>query len=207
MDDELKRYYQKLLSQYSCIAVREDSAVEMLKELNIQALQVLDPTLLFDADYWEQYVKAISKRKYILVYQLHNDKSLGAYAQKVAHESGLQLVRISVSRHQIIREGKFIWAPDLEGFLSYIKNAECVITDSFHGTVFAINFNVPFVEVLPNNNTGSRNISILKLTGLSHRILDDNDNIGLAWEPINFKNANEILADKRKESLEILQKR
>ena len=78
-----------------------------------------------------------------------------------------------------------------------------MITDSFHGTAFAINFNIPFVEVLPNNNTGTRNMSILRLTGLSNRILKDDD-VDLAMTTIDFSETNRILEKKREESIEIL---
>ena len=78
-----------------------------------------------------------------------------------------------------------------------------MITDSFHGTVFAIIFNTPFVEVLPNNNTGTRNMSILRLTGLSNRILKDDD-IDLAMTTIDFSETNRILEEKRENSIEIL---
>lgn len=207
MTDQLRAYYIKWLSRYNHVAVREDSAAAMLKDMEINALQVLDPTLLLDAKAWEKYAGPVSKKtkkKYVLVYQLHNDKKLGVYAEKVAKEKGLPLIRVSAALHQISRGGKFVWLPDLSVFLSYIRNAECMITDSFHGTAFAINFNTPFVEILPNNNTGSRNMSILKLTGLSHRILQKDSDRMLADTPVDFSRANQVLAQKRKESLAVL---
>lgn len=205
MTKELQAYYKKWLSRYNHIAVREDSAVYLLKDMGIDTLQVLDPTLLFNSNYWEKYCNPINtKGKYVLIYQLHNNKKLGEYAKKVAKAKGLPLIRISASFHQIIREGKMVWAPDLGEFLSYVKNAECMITDSFHGTAFAINFNTPFVEVLPNNNTGTRNVSILKLTGLSHRVLRDENDVALADKQIDFSYANKVIAEKRKESINVL---
>lgn len=204
MTDELLRYYSRWLSRYDHIAVREDSAVSMLEDMNIKAQQVLDPTLLLEAKDWDEFTAKQPKKKYILVYQLHNDKKLGEYAEKVSKAKGLPLVRISATFHQISRPGKFVYAPDIGKFLSYIKNAECMITDSFHGTAFAINFNTPFVEVLPNNNTGSRNMSILKLTGLSNRILINDNDVELANEPIDFSHANYVLSQKRTESIQIL---
>lgn len=206
MTERVSAYYRKWLSRYNHIAVREDSAVDTVKDLGMEALQVLDPTLLMDAGQWAEYMQAIPRGKYVLVYQLHNDKRLGEYAKRVAKAKKLPLLRISVSFHQISREGKFIWAPKLGEFLSYIKHADCMVTDSFHGTAFAINFNTPFVEVLPNNNTGTRNMSILRLTGLSDRILEDDENVDLAGQTIDFRSANEILAGKRTESLELLKK-
>ena len=206
MTDELSEYYKKWLSKYRHIAVREDSACGILNDLGIDAEQVLDPTLLLDASYWNQYLKPIKYKEYVLVYQLHNDKKLSQYAKKVAREKGLPLVRVSTSFHQIVRSGRFIWCPEIGEFLSYIKNAECMITDSFHGTAFAILFNTPFVEVLPNNNTGTRNISILKLTGLSDRILKDYRDVEKAMEMIDFSFVNDVLKKERMCSLQILKK-
>jgi len=204
MTDKLSAYYQKWLSRYDSIAVREDSAVKLVQNLDLDACQVIDPTLLLDAEYWSQYLKPIRNGKYILIYQLHNDKKLDRYAKKVAREKKLPLIRISVSFQQIFRQGRFKWAPELGAFLSYIKNAECMITDSFHGAAFAINFNTPFVQILPNNNTGTRNMSILKLTGLTDRILMDEENTSLASQPVDFSKANAILSEERKRSLAVL---
>lgn len=206
MNPELNLYYKKWLSRYTHIAVREDCAVRMLTELGIGATQVLDPTLLLNSDEWSKYVDDAPRRKYVLVYQLHNDKNVGVYAKKVAKAKGLPLIRISASLHQIHREGKFVYAPSIGEFLSYIKNAECMITDSFHGTAFAINFNTPFVEILPNNNTGSRNQSILKVTGLTGQILTDVNDITLASRTIDFSFANSTLVEERKKSIALLKR-
>lgn len=204
MNEELSQYYKKWLSRYSHIAVREDSAVDMLSKIGIDAFQVLDPTLLLDQNEWNQYIAEPPKKKYILVYQLHNDSNLGKYAKKVAKHKGMSLIRVSPSFHQFTRPGRLKFCPNVAKFLSYIKNAECLITDSFHGTAFAINFNTPFIEVLPNNNTESRNISILTLTGLTDRILNNYEDVELADKMIDFVPVNSILTKKREESLKIL---
>ena len=92
---ELEDYYKKWLSKYKFIAVREDSAVDILKGINIEAKQVLDPTLLLDKSYWEKLSKPIKKQKYVLVYQLHNNKELDDYAKRVAEMKGLPLILLS----------------------------------------------------------------------------------------------------------------
>ena len=200
--EETEEFYKKWLSRYETIAVREDSAVHLLNSWGLQAKQVIDPTLMLDSTYWDKFTKAI-KKKYILVYQIHNDKKLDRYAKAVAKKYRLPLIRISPSFHQIVRGGKFKFCPDISEFLSYVKNAQCLITDSFHGTAFALNFNTPFVEVLPGE-TSTRNMSILRLTGLTDRILQDENDLDLAFKPVDFTYANKILAEKRKEGIEIL---
>lgn len=204
LTDSVKDYYKERLSEYCYITVREDSAVKLLDGMGIESMQVLDPTLLLSADFWNQYLEPIKKSKYILVYQIHNNKKLDEYAKKVSKSIGLPLIRVTASFHQIVRAGRLVLCPNIGEFLSYIKNAECLITDSFHGTAFAINFHVPFVEVLPCNDTGTRNVSILKLTGLTDRILDNTENISLADKNIDYATVKSILEEERIKSLEIL---
>lgn len=169
--------YKEMLSRYDGIAVRENSAVELLTDLKIKALQVLDPTLLVNADEWEHYIsdEDIIKGEYVLVYQIHSNPQLDKYAIQFAEKAGLKLIRVSPLMHQIKRGGDFIYLPDIGKFLALIKNARYMVTDSFHGTAFAINFNTQFVEVLPNTGTGGRNQSILKLMGLEDRIVKELD--------------------------------
>lgn len=204
MSNEVKKYYFDNLKRYSAVTVREDSAVMLAKSFGIIAEQVLDPTLLLTAEEWRMLSAKNKNGKYILIYQLHNDPNLGEYAKKVAKKKKLPLVRLSTHLHQIVRPGLFIWNPNIAEFLSYIDCAECLITDSFHGTAFAINLNTQFVEVLPNNSTGTRNQSILKLTGLENRILQDLDNIELADKKIEYDSVNKIIETEREKSINIL---
>ena len=197
--------YKELLSSYTSIAVRENTAVDLLSHMEIKcAGQVLDPTLLLTGKEWSKFIKKEVKGNYVLVYQLHNNPILSDYAVKFAQHAGLPLYRISPTFHQIRRGGKFIYLPDLDEFLSYIKNCTYFITDSFHGTAFALNFNRQFIEILPNNKTGSRNQSILQLTGLTDRILTDFDDFSIADRFIDYTSVNNILAEEREKSITIL---
>ena len=202
--EEEQKMFEYNLKKYSKIAVREDSAVKHLEDMGIVAQQVLDPTLLIAADEWRQMIKKEMPKKYVLVYQIHNDKRVGKYAKAFAEKAGLPLIRISPFFHQIFREGKLHYLPDISEFLSYINNAEYLITDSFHGTAFAINLNTDFIEILPNTNTGSRNQSILKLTGLTDRIVTDMNDFSLLDKKIKFDDVNSIIENERKKSLKIL---
>lgn len=204
--------YKSMLAEYYKIAVREKSAVELLDNWGLKNCvgQVLDPTLLLDRNEWKKLLvkdedtRKYAGKKYILVYQIHNDPKLSDYAKRLSAHTGMELLRVNPMFHQIRRGGKFICCPDLGEFLALIDNASCIVTDSFHGTCFAINFGKQFIEILPNNATGTRNQSILELTGLSVRILKDFNDYSLMDETIEYQNVWKILEEERKKSLDRL---
>lgn len=203
--DDIIRDYKRMLSSYDSITVRENNAVKLLDEWGIKCFgQVLDPTLLLNSLQWSEFIDREIEGKYVLVYEIHNNPKLDDYAKRFAKHVNLPLVRISPVLHQFTRGGKMIFAPKLSKFLSYIKNATYMLTDSFHGTAFAINFNTQFIEVLPNNKTGARNQSILQLTGLQDRIITDFTDYSIANKMIEYNRVNDILQKERVKSMNIL---
>lgn len=211
-DDSIEAEFQRMLSSYDSIAVREDSAVQMLKKwgLNNCAGQVLDPTLLLTSREWcDEFVTSRIKKKnegqkYILLYLIHNYPEHSAYAMEFAKTHRMRMFRVNPFFHQARSGGKFVYCPDVSEFLSLIKNATYMLTDSFHGTCFAINMNVQFVELLPLNATSARNQSILKLTGLTDRIVKDYNDYSMVDNAIDFRRVNEIIMCERKKSMDTL---
>ena len=204
-EGEVEVMFRTLLERYACVSVREDSAVSQLRKWNIDAVQVLDPTLLLSGEAWRRFAGGQEKKTpYALVYQIHNDRRVGRYARQVAKDMGLPLVRVSAHLHQISREGKLRYLPGIKEFISLVDNAALLITDSFHGTAFAINLGTPFVEILPDNGTASRNVSILRLTGLEDRVLRDSGDLSLASDPIDFARVENVLRVERERSLKVL---
>lgn len=197
---------RSLLSRYDLLTVREDSAVEKLTSWGMHSQQVLDPTLLLAPKTWETLASPPqSKDDYVLVYEVHNNPRIGSYAAMLAEAEGVSLFRVSPALHQVTRPGRLMLLPTAAEFLSYIKHARYMVTDSFHGTVFALVFKTPFIEVLPNE-TATRNSSILSLTGLSERILTRDDDLELAGKPIDFEAVHEKLALERAASLRAIEK-
>lgn len=196
---------KKLLSRYNHIAVREDSAKTLLEKWDIHCDgQVLDPTLLLTEEEWSRLITKDRKSGYVLIYQIHNNPKLNILAKEIAEKLELPLYRVSPSLHQFNRGGKFIYLPDLGGFLSVIKDCSYLVTDSFHGTCFALNFNKQFVEVLPNNGTASRNQSILKLTGLTGRIVFEKEDLAIIDSNIDYNMVNQIIERERSNSIKVL---
>lgn len=210
LDAENEQAMRLALGTYDAISVREDIAVEQLREWGIPSEQALDPTLLLSADEWRDFAGEAGESPsgddapYALIYQIHNDPLLSNYAERAAEYLRLPLVRVSPNFHQIGRSGKLRYLPGAGRFVELLANASCLITDSFHGTAFAINFNIPFVEVLPNTGTTGRAVSLLRLTGLEGRVLTNPEDVELAGTPVDFGAANRVVADERERSLGVM---
>ena len=105
--------------------------------------------------------------------------------------------------HEFYKKGEMKCNVSVADFLSLIKYATYVVTDSFHATAFSINFNTNFMIVFPEKYS-TRVKSILEITGLESRIVTDYNNISLASNNIDFKNANRILKLERKKAKDYL---
>lgn len=116
----------------------------------------------------------------------------------------MELVIVNPVLLQIIRGGKFVCCPNLSEFLSLMVNVSCIVTDSFHGTCFSINFGKQFIEFLPNNATDTRNQSVPELSGLSDRILRDFNDYSLLDKIIDYGKVYEVLVVERRKSLEVM---
>lgn len=198
-------YFEKALKKYKNLSVRENSAAEIIRNMGINKVeQVLDPTLLLNADEWSTLIEKEIAGRYVLVYQIHSNPELDKYAEEFARKVNLPLLRVSFYLHQISRSGKLIYLPTIGKFLSYIKNAEYMVTDSFHGTAFAINFNTQFVNVV-HDETATRNQSLLQLTGLTDRIITDKSDFSIVDKKIDYERVNLIIEEHRKESMKKLE--
>lgn len=195
LNEELEKNLQTLLQNYDSLLVREKSAVELIEQHTGKTAQhILDPTLLLDRKEWETLCEptGLEGKDYIFVYQLHHNKQMERYITKLQKETGLPVYRVHPSIFYALKPGQFIHLPTPGQFLSYIKNAKYMVTDSFHGTVFSMIFNTQFVDIIPAL-TGTRIESLLELTGLQHRSLKDLGSLGWMEQRINFGPVNAIL--------------
>ena len=138
-----------------------------------------------------------------MAYQLNNAK-VSDCARQLSIESGLPLVRVTPYFHQVVEGGKMVLLPSVGDFLSCIRDCSYLVTDSFHGTAFAINFNKQFMAVLPEGSTNTRNLSLLKLFGLERRAVSGTAIGGLAEGSIDYSLVNEMLEEQRRISIAAL---
>lgn len=207
-------FYAERLKRIDAIGVREEQAVQLVKEVSgMTAERVLDPTLLLDAAEWRKIAGKLDvpERGYILLYEL----TPCPYIKELAlHLGGLlkgkPIVRICKQAVKEDTEADFMNIMDAgpAEFLYLFANASMVITNSFHGTAFSINFQRPFYTVLPlrkQNNSRQRNL--LGLFGLTDRLLLEGDqfpdNKGLT---IDYTSANNILQNERNKSIRFIER-
>lgn len=211
--NEYKERTRELLSQYDCISVRENKAVELLAEIGISAKQMLDPTLMLNREQWLKYAsKRIVAEDYLLVYSVEPaeyDLIVSDVATKIAEVKKLKIVSVSN-----FGEDKRIPGCDEyfdfalpQVFLSLMAHASYVVASSFHGTAFAINFNRQFLTINPGAFS-SRINSLLKLTGLENRRLSGMYDLSedLLDQEIDFIPINNILVKNRNNCFDYISK-
>lgn len=186
---ETIQHFVDLLNQYDSISVREDSAKNLLQSVGIESEWVLDPTFLLSRTDWEKIAKIPKENKYVLVYGLYRNKNLYKIAKAIAEKHNLNIVNVA-DNYDFFPCAKNKVFITHEQLLGYLMNAECVVTDSFHGTALSVNFNTPFY-VVPAKRYNTRIDSLLKLFGLSTRcIAEENvfrDDYTMDFECINSK--------------------
>lgn len=180
---------KEALSLFSGLSVREARAYEYLTSLGLQAEQHVDPTLALPDDYWNRIASApIVDRPYIAVYQLNRNPLLVDAATRMARRTGLPMVRIDYWPTMRMPGVRSYVTPPVEDFLSLLKNAEFVMTDSFHGIAFSHIFETQFAAV-PPSRYGGRILSLLNLLGTDGNLIrsvGQIDDIALQWGSLSF---------------------
>lgn len=210
--EETKKCCQ-LAQQFDAISVREKSGIELCENyLNVQASWVLDPTFLLTK---EEYInvankKQIPKRSGLFSYILDENDAI----ENIIHIACSQLQLNHFTNQPVWRrnnkEGikiKDLKYPSVEGWLKAFEDADFIVTNSFHGTVFAIIFNKPFLTIINNQRGGARFYSLLQELGLENRLIEENevDKIGnIIATPINYDVVNKRLEVLKKYSIEFL---
>lgn len=199
---EIKKY----LSKYSAISVRENSGLRILDKIGIKGGQwVLDPTFLLKPAQWREIEAKIQlPERYLLVYNLNRNPRITNLAQRIASERGLQIVNFAHS-FVFIKGAKNIIYPTPNLFIALFENAEYVVTDSFHGTAFSINFGRQFICV-PAPRFNSRLNSILELIGEPDRLLKDEDDFEIINREIDYNKVEIILENERQKADEFIGK-
>lgn len=180
LTDSYIPFYRKALKEMDAIGVREEQAVDLVKEVSGKnATLVLDPTLLLTATEWKQvaHPAVTLNEKYLLIYELTPCpyiKTLATYFGKMLN---YRIIRICKQAVVEDKETEILNVTDAgpAEFLHFFSEASLILTNSFHGTAFSINFGKDFYTITPARKTNNcRQQSLLRLMGLENRLLQEN---------------------------------
>ena len=210
---EAEQVFKKELASFAYISVREQQASEILEKLlNRKIDVVLDPTLILNKQEWIEVAKydMCPKEKYLLVYivTIKPCDYVLTLARHIAKRRNLKIVRIcrdAYPEHSGSDVEEILTAGPSD-FVGLFSKAEFVVTNSFHGTVFSINFSKPFYSVIKSHHsTNSRLTSILKKLGLEDRIVPVGSQLPMISD-IDFSGPSAKLEAERKLSIEYINK-
>ena len=155
------------LARFDAISVRERSAVAILNSLGYNGTEVLDPVFLLPKEEWENMADNTGKgEKYVLIYDFMDSLMIRKEAERIAIEQHLQIYSIGHKRFHYC-DKSFVYASP-QAFLGLIRNASHLVSNSFHGTAFAMIFSIPYTTV---NREDGLNVRMSDLALLDrHRI-------------------------------------
>ncbi|MGW8481870.1 polysaccharide pyruvyl transferase family protein [Microbacterium sp. NPDC055903] len=210
-----------LIERFYAVSVREHSGVALCEhEWSIGAEQVPDPTLLPDLEEYRRLAATgprVSNGDYLLTYVLDQSPRMVHGIRALQHALGLQVHdlhrQIPRSAGDFRRDPSAFVRPSVEEWLRGFQDATVVVTDSFHGTVFAILFNRPFVTIANSARGLARFESLLSTFGLEHRLVlageddDTSDAVTEALEtPIDWDRVNAQVAVERERGIGFLER-
>ncbi|MDD4369865.1 MAG: polysaccharide pyruvyl transferase family protein [Anaerostipes sp.] len=172
--DSHQMYFAGALRNFDAVSVREKAAKTILQDLTAREIvEVADPTFLLEKkDFESLMIPAKEKSKYIYVHNVHIsiiDERLNAIAEELSRR--LDIPVIHNKAHYEIENQKGVFQGGVEEYLGMIHNAEYVVTNSFHTTVFSLIFHKEFITV-PHRTNPERMRHLLSKLGLEAHLID-----------------------------------
>lgn len=189
--------HRENLAKFRAISVREQNAIKICKEiLNLKADFVLDPTLLARREIYDKFCtnldESSSQNTKIFAYILDPNEKTAQILDNASQKSGCKIAQVNDRANRL----------KIEEWLSAIKSAKFIITDSFHGCVFSIIFGKPFFAIINEARGNARFHSLFDMLNLDNRVIKD-VNFELNLE-MNYDEIYKILDEKRKFSIDFL---
>ena len=163
------------------------------------------PILLLTSDDYDKIAKErLQQDKYLLLYARRYNPKMEAYAEKIATENGWKIVEISLRATNAEKPNhQMFYEAGVEEFLSLVKYAECVITNSFHGMIFAVQYCRPFY-VFSREQCDTKIKELLELFELSECMVTPEQIKELTVPQIDYQAVHKRIAMDRSTSKEFL---
>ena len=192
--------FKQSINKLDCISVREESLKNYAEKFTEKEVtKTLDPTLLLNAEDYNDLIMENKYGDYILIYALGPDERLTKIAKKIAEKKNIKIIELNDKK----QENYFceqISDAGPEEFLTLFKNAKAVVTNSFHGTIFSIIFQKEFYTIT-RLNRNSRMENILDIVEMRDRLIDKIEEIDNVKEQ-NYERAIKNLEEEKRKSQE-----
>lgn len=200
-----KPYFKEYLQDLSYISVREEKLANAIRELTGREVDtVVDPTLLLEKDDYQPllYKEPLKQGDYVFAYFVVENEVLSRLAKRAAELMGCELIELHYKKTPQINGENMIFDAGPSEFLTYIRDAKMIVTNSFHGTVFSILFKKKFYSVYKENG---RIDNLLGFLGISECHIQSEEELVVDRE-IDYASADEKLKAYRRQSVEYLEK-
>jgi hypothetical protein len=215
--DQFITRYGEWLNQIHYLSTREAEGKRIIKQLTGREAEVtLDPTLLLDERHWREIaVPYDTDEPYILCYHMPGDKvvdrSINEIARHVSTLMGWGIVSIGQREYMgLVPWRRSVFNAGPAEFLGLVQNASFIVTNSFHGTAFAVNYKKPFaipvnLTIPPERTRNSRIASLLRMLELEDRLVPAGERMQEGYVPdIDYRRAGMMLQEQRQKSIDFL---
>lgn len=207
------------LKRFDYISVRDSLSASICSQWGLDATETCDPALFCTSTDYEPLVQMANidcPGDYILAYILDPDAKMGQLLHKIGKERGLPVTLIldlpaaNWEKHKQDLDAEeydnihIVQDVDLTEWLWYYKNASSVVTDSYHGTIFSLLYEKPFIALKNSVRGAERFVSLLTPLHLLERLknsveeIDENREL---LESMDYASVNEGLDKMRDHSL------
>lgn len=196
------------LRMFDAVSVREDALQAQMKAELPEAKVVLDPTFLLDGSQWNASFDladdTLKKENYVLIYTFDDNPLCFIAARKIADQLSCKVYAIASTYFKNAAVDRHFNKLSPTDFLRYFYNAKYIITNSFHGVCFSINFGKPFMAIRKENNP-VRVEGLLRKLGLEDRLVANSDQVNFLLNAgVELIRRPEHLDELRKESQSFL---
>lgn len=173
---EHEEEFKKSIENLDYISVREESLKKYVEKFTDKPImKAIDPTFLLEKKEYDDLIEQSKYSNYVLINELGPDERLMKIAKKIAKKNNLEIIELN-DKYKENYECKQISDASPMEYLTLIKNANAIVTNSFHGTVFSIIFEKEFYTIT-RLNRNSRMENVLDIVGMRERLIQNVDEI------------------------------
>lgn len=203
LKQDLREKFIDYLNNFDAISVREETLLKIIQPLTEKKIyRTIDPVLLTDRSFWDKFsCNPKISDPYVLVYQVRYCPDTMRIAREIAKQIDARVIELA-SNMNVPFTPETLGVQSPAEFVGWFKNAECIVTTSFHGTVYSMTFEKPFYMVNIGDGWDSRMVNLMHTCGLEERIVSPDSSP--MFSRIDYEHTNCMLQEMRQESMSFI---